>query len=161
MKEDAWDLRLIDFGASILPDEHSIHADIVMNPLSYIHYLLSHWNLQGYRYGYRDDVYKTLWMGASLIHGDPYTLYFKSLGAAHPDLLVAFKETEFIFHYPGGGDMFRSVPQATRAQREAIVKHLNDALTLARSVNTVHELPAHGAIYGHLNYVYSILSTIV
>ena len=151
MNAKFWDIRLIDFGASIFSDELDGLPDKDNTPMNYVHPLLTHWNMEdGYRYSYRDDVYRTLWMGASLMNGPHFDAYFTNLAVVDPPALVEFKKSSFIFTYPG--ESVDVIPP-----HGDIRTHLEKALRLARSVATVHNRPPYGAILEELRHVAQIL----
>ena len=142
------ELRLIDFGNAMFADEMELHPVIVRVPGSYNHCYFSHWNLAGYRYAYRDDVFKALLVGAFLIHGPKYSAYCVGL-ESDPQGMMLFKRDSFLFAMPNR-DLIAEM-QVDPETRRVVRQQLSNALALARSVDHVDARPDYAAIVAELN----------
>jgi hypothetical protein len=95
------DLGLIDFGLGVYEEEIGNNNPRPYNMLQDVHCYHSLWELYGFRLSFRDDVYKTLLLGAYLINGVSWLDYCQALQQSQEAMLY-FKETSFLFEYPGG-----------------------------------------------------------
>ena len=137
------DFFLIDFGKAFFENEL---ADLVVTVRWPPHCLLSHFNLQGSRLGFRDDVYKTLLAAAFLMVG-PRLVTFCEQHAGSGDIedilwfherFVPFDHIAIIEPLPGSISL--------ESQLNQIKEHLRSALELARGVRNVEDLPNHMGI---------------
>lgn len=106
---------------------------------NHAHCWWSHWNNQGHMLAFRDDVFRTLMVGAYMINSREWSKYCHSLES---DLIamVAWKEHANFFVIP---DM------EPRVSQDAL-GHLIKALSLARSVSNTHDRPPYAAIVAAL-----------
>ena len=126
-------LRLIDFGKSFFSSDFEGHKEIIYNPLSFVHCLLSPYNLQGSRFGFRDDLYKALHVLAVLMMGDSFSEYCSRLAAsADPVAFLKFKNEGFYFTRPRACPI-ESIPDIDPTAKLAIKHHLGEAMHIARS----------------------------
>ena len=99
---------LIDFGLGQFHEELAISNPRPYGELSAVHCYHSQWELDGFRLSFRDDIYKTLLLGAYILHGTPWFDYCASLQASPADMRE-FKKSDFIFEYPDGPKLVESV----------------------------------------------------
>jgi serine/threonine protein kinase len=142
------DLRLIDFGNAMFADEMELLPAIVRVPGSYNHCYFSHWNLAGYRFAYRDDVFKALMVGAFLINGPKYSEYCVGL-ESDIQAMMAFKRDSFLFALPNR-DHIAELPIDSDTKR-IVRQRLSNALVLARTPRHVDDLPNYGGIVDELS----------
>jgi serine/threonine protein kinase len=147
------DIRLIDFGTAIFDSEIN-PTQLVRKPYSYIHCLMSHWNLGGHGASYRDDVFKALFVGAFLMNGYGYMDYCKDL-ETNGYALMQFKRDSFLFTYPGGPDVISNIgiwdPEKSRVKN-----HLISALYMARNVIRPTDIPNYEKINNELRQILAI-----
>ena len=148
------DLRLIDFGNAMFADEMELLPAIVRVPGSYNHCYFSHWNLAGYRFAYRDDVFKALMVGAFLINGPKYSEYCVGL-ESDIQAMMAFKRDSFLFAMPDRDHLAEM--QVDPETKRVVRQRLSNALVLARSVGHVDALPDYAAIVNELNEAVDVL----
>lgn len=135
---------LIDFGRAFFEADMS-HAKASFST----HCYLSHWNLQGHRFGFRDDVYKTL-LAASFIAVPGRYDDCVALGAteAKRSDLITMHANDGLFH-PKNEESFKiAFPDITK--RASIRLSLWNALKVARSVPSVEIRPDYSGIITHL-----------
>jgi len=71
------DVSLIDFGKSFFLADYP--NEIIREPSSWIHALFSPWDIEGYRPGLRDDVFKILLSMSFMINGSQFLDYLVSI----------------------------------------------------------------------------------
>jgi serine/threonine protein kinase len=139
-------LKFIDFGRSFKPE-----SDVPTSPVyrRFIHYhqMFTHWQIEGYTWSKRDDMYKLIHMIAMLMHDEnDYVDFENSLmikidkETGKPiegsvDRLISWKRDHFIFRIPGS-DPFTSLPA-----KNAIVQNLSQVLNLVRAVEINGDIP--------------------
>ena len=155
MRKDRWEIGLIDFGSAMFQDELATMPTYMHRPMSYVHSYFSHWNVEGFRFSYRDDVFKALYVGAYLLNGDGYTEYMRQLERSATEM-IQFKKFSFMFTFPGGRDILSglSVDQANRAR---IFGHLDRALGIARAVDQLDGFPDYAGIVTELRHAAHIV----
>lgn len=149
MGKGDWQIGLIDFGSAMFVDELASQPAQIRSPGSYVHSLFSHWNVEGYRFSYRDDVFKALYVGAYLMNGDRYTDYVRTLERS-ATAMIHFKKFSFMFTYPGGRDILSGIAVGDR--RPDILSHLDRALHIARSVDEIDGIPDYAGILTELGH---------
>ena len=148
MEDDGWDIRLIDFGSSMFEDELEMADPMERAPNTYVHCYFSHWNIAGYRFSYRDDIYKALLMGAFLLNGVEFMDYCRGL-ESDVEKMIEFKQYSFFFEYPGGRDWVLGL-RVPPSARGSIVSNLREALDLIRGVHMLDQKPPYRAILNEL-----------
>lgn len=140
-------IELIDFGNAMFADEMKNLPAIIRVPGSYNHCFFSHWNLGGYRFSYRDDVYKALLVGAFLINGPKFESYCASLESDFT-AMMSFKRDSFLFAMPNRDHIAEmTVDEDTK---RVVHTALSNALKLARDVGKIDELPNYDGILQEL-----------
>ena len=152
---DAQTINLIDFGSAMFVDEMERLPVMARDPGSYTHCFFSHWNIEGYRFSYRDDVYKALLVGAFLINGAAYSHFCRNLEPS-VDAMRWFKRNGFIFAMPSGPDRIAALDVDLNTKR-LIRRRLSNALDLARSVEEIDERPDYDNIIAELMTVVGLL----
>jgi hypothetical protein len=137
---------LIDYGKAFFEDEYRDKLDF-----SYwdSHCYLSSNNLKHVRFGYRDDVYKTLLAAAFLMTEVSVYNHCMKLSEKRQEL-VQFHESYFLFDAPGSDSILIAFPLLSLAQRDAIRGRLSNALVLSRSVVNVRDKPDYVGIVRNL-----------
>lgn len=159
---DSKRVGLIDFGAAMHASEFSILDEQTIPP-SY-HCYLSHWNLDGYRFSYRDDVYKAFFAGAMILNGSPFVESFCNDSIQHDkevqQMLYDFKANSFLFSLPNSSeesDLVSQIPDITQDQKIEIRNRLKHAIALVRSVEPIDAFPRYRYILEELDAVIAIL----
>ena len=148
---------LIDFGMAFFRDEYGPDDDITRSSKSYAHCFFSHYNIMGYRFGPRDDVFKALLSAAFLMTG--LELFDNCME------FQANADGMYLFHRNGNYFNSKLISKAEVAGgnsdiEKAIAKHLEMTLVLARSVDGVNDLPNYDEITRHASAVWSIIDSV-
>jgi hypothetical protein len=150
---------LIDFGKAFFEKEF---AHVVSDQTSVMwtpHCHLSHFNLEGSRFGYRDDVYKTLLSAAFLMNkGSQLSDYSHKLADRDDkgEGLKNFHKYEFIFDLPpipgvDNTDIVQlAFPHMDPAKRALVRKGLGSALDAVRGIQAAADKPDYKFIIGEL-----------
>ena len=103
IRNDNDHLALIDFGFAAHREEIELNDPQPYSPVPHDQYscLHTHWELEGYRRSYRDDMFKVLLLGSLLIHGKRFQTYCDSL-ERKPERMRRFKSEKSLFDIPGG-----------------------------------------------------------
>jgi serine/threonine protein kinase len=142
------DFGLLDFGISFFESEYADKSDIeTAVRKSYSHCYFSHYNIQGYRFGFRDDVYKTLLNAAFMMTGTSL-LKFCIKHSTKADLMHTFHRSFNIFAIADYAN--QGLPGLSEDQRKGVSDNLFMALVLSRQVQAVQEQPDYDRI---LEYV--------
>ena len=123
------------------------------------HCFLSHWNIEGYRFSHRDDVFKAVLAAAMLMNGKAYQRYCQSL-ESDPEAMLSFKRDSFLFTAPGLPDRIEALSNATMWDKAAIRHTFNSILALARTPATVSDLPQYDLISIQLRSLLTLLSLV-
>ena len=94
-------VHLIDFGLAFF-DEPNLPNHPVFEEGTWLHELTSPWQLQGYPWSKRDDVYRAVDMLARLINGQEYMSFVRELKNTGHGALLTWRMTEFLFEIPPG-----------------------------------------------------------
>ena len=134
----------IDFGKSFF------EADMT-SPLDWFdtHCFLSHWNLQGSRFGFRDDVYRAL-LVASFIAVPGRYKECSVMGKTEKRRaeLINLHANNSLFEPLDVSSFKQAFPNVTK---RAMIRHsLWNALEVARSVGSVSARPNYSGILAHL-----------
>ena len=156
-KEDPGKANLvfIDFGLAFHIEEKIDTPDLEGHYLGYIHCLYSPWDLLGYRFSFRDDVFKVLMIGAYIMNGQPWMDYCIGLQNDGEEML-RFKQDSFLFEFPGGRDIIGSLPLRSH-QKHFVRGKLEDILQSARSVHDINDFPDYDYIINELIKVYRLV----
>jgi hypothetical protein len=125
-------------------------------PRSVNHCLLSHWNIEGYRISFRDDVFRALIVGAFLLNGMPFSdlcVYLET----NVEAMLRFKCEGFIFSMPSGPDRIDGLDVDMNTKR-FVRRRLFNALNMARSVEDIDERPNYDFIISQLMAVVRVLT---
>ena len=137
-------LGFIDFGLAAFASADK--PALQYPPMKFGHCLWSHWNIEGYRFAYRDDVFKMLLTGAHLLHGLPWMRRCQALGK-DPAAMAAWKRSGNLFSVPGQPESL-GVLQPLPAP---VLADLTRAVDLVRAVEDVDALPPYDAIIAALS----------
>jgi hypothetical protein len=136
------DVRLIDFELAQYSEEMEASPESAPELLGYSHCYLSHWNMDGSRFSYRDDVFKAIFVGAFMLNGKKFIEYCVSL-QAKPSELMDFKKSSFMFEIPGG----------RRIDSPVLKTELEKILDLSRSVVGIDDQPPYEEILKALDRI--------
>ena len=143
---------LIDFGMAMLAEEAARMPTSVREPLTNVHWLMSPFSIEGFRQAYRDDVFQAVQTAAILMNGFEYINFLESL-VPTPEALHSFKQTEFLFTYPGGSDVIENLVGVTAGNKQEIRMALEHVLDLTRGVHWIEERPPYDIIWNELDEV--------
>jgi hypothetical protein len=132
-------LKFVDFGRSSRLGNHP--AEPIYPFGEHLHYMFSHWQIAGYAWSARDDVYKTLVMLASLINDfDEFFEHQNSFEKASGSDLFEWKSNGFIFQVPGAKyDPFEKLSAILTQEKISIIrKNLQIVLDLVRSLDDIN-----------------------
>lgn len=138
-------VALIDFGLAFFEDDAKLAPSLAFAPMTETHCLFSHWNLLGFRFAFRDDVFKALLLGANLINGSRWWTYCSELESS-ADRMLRFKASEFFFAAPGLPDPIANLRAVSASGKAQIRAALNRALELIRGVNDIDQLPPYQSL---------------
>lgn len=138
------ELRVIDYGkASFVTDEADTQT---IGNLTYPHPALTHWQLQGYQWARRDDVYKAIFAVAEVMHGGDFWALIRDETDNIGDRLLQFKRDSFFFNI-GGVNVVESKVVRSRLER---------VLSLVRSLDSVTSLIPYDLLKAELKAISSI-----
>ena len=152
-------IALIDFGNAMFVDEMVALPEMARAPRSLNHCLLSHWNIEGFRFSYRDDVYKALLLLAFLINGSPFEHFCLSLEANVEDMLW-FKREAFLSAMPTGHEDRITGLSVHRDIKQKLRVRLNNALQMARNVEALDDRPNYSFIVTELQGAARLVSPV-
>ena len=148
---------LLDFGLAFFRDEYGPRDRArERSPKGFAHCFYSHYNIMGYRFGPRDDVFKALLSAAFLMTNSE--LYGECMKfQTNPNGMYLFHRNGNFFNFKNTLISQAGVAGENGEIEQAIVKHLEMTLVLARSVNGVDDLPNYDEITRHASAVRSII----
>ena len=107
----------------------------------------SHWQIMGYEWSARDDVYNALRTVAVLMNDHDYNIHELRLKEIHwPDALIAWRKSGFIFATPGRNDVIDRLPMISTANKKVIRNSLQKILDSVRSLVDVDDVPDYDFI---------------
>lgn len=141
----------IDFGSAFFIEEMDGTPDRIAEPMSHLHCYYSPYDIQGFRFSYRDDVFKAIWLGAFLMSGTGLDQFCSHL-VAHGmgEELYDFKSQGYMFQYPGGPDSVDLLANVTTAAKAEIKLRLGIVLHLVRNVGHINQRPDYDGIIAEL-----------
>jgi hypothetical protein len=154
------EVKLIDFGLAFFAEEMDNTPDRINNPMSWNHCYLSHWNIEGFRFGFRDDVFKTIMIVANLMNGYEY---FEKLCKTQPgpsaQEAFEFRKSKFIFGgVEGEEDIVAKVfPHWSAELRADVDARLRNALATARAPETVRDKAEIDSIIADFDFIYQAI----
>ena len=133
-------LALIDFGLAAHREEIELNDPQPWHPMEVERYncLHTHWELQGYRKSYRDDLFKTLLLVSFLIHGETFQEYCQLL-ESQPLRMRRFKAELSLFEFPG-----------SRRLKPVVKEPLDEMLEYVRSMETPYVRPDYEYLHNIL-----------
>jgi hypothetical protein len=151
-------LVFFDFGSAFHIEEKVGKPDKDGESMSYIHCLYSHWNLEGFRFGFRDDVFKAMMVGAFLMNGPGWMDYCVAL-EKKPIEMLEFKRDSFLFEYPKGPKLAAKIPgfRSNSKKFKALKQLLTNVLALAREPHDVNDHPNYAEICTHIDAAIALL----
>ena len=149
-------VKLIDFGSALFIDDTEDMPAISHKAWSFNPCFYSHWNIAGYRFGPRDDVFKAIMASAMWLNGVEYEQFCLAL-ESDVAAMMEFKRDSFLFTVPGLPDRVSSVPTPDWRDDYRIRDSLERVLFLARSVNVVWDRPPYAEIVAELDDLHYFL----
>ena len=157
-RTDDSDLKLIDFGSARFLD--SERATPIRHPYEYVHEELTPWQLHGFKYARRDDIFKSITVAAEMMLGWPYRRFILSLLQTGPESLHDWKNEFFIFSTPSF-DPIQNDASLSLISARNVKERLTSALGLVRALNEVsHPIP-YSALAAELHFAATILRNAV
>ena len=101
----------------------------------------THWNMDGYRPSFRDDMLRLLMVGGHMLNGLKWLNHCRAL-AANPQVVLMHKSGGNLFGVPGSP--FLSGVHVSKRGR--VEKYLESALSLSRSVPGLDQRPPYDNI---------------
>jgi serine/threonine protein kinase len=133
IKEDTGKVKVIDFGRAFFSLDFEDKPVRIRAPFSSMHCLFSHWNIEGDRFGFRDDLFKALHVLAVLLMGRPFNEHCIALqDDLNPFRLFLFKSARNYFQIPGLRDPVEEARYLDSDIRQLVKIHLNRAMDIAR-----------------------------
>jgi serine/threonine protein kinase len=147
------ELCLIDFESAVFIPETDRTARSSF-PQSSAEYL-SPWEIQGFPYARRDDLFRWVEMLARLLYGEPFSNYQRTESFATIDGLLRFKLANMYFNMKGGRR--RNIWSVLTNEGKHLAKGaLNTVLAYVRTLGQ-ETLPDYGFIYQKIESVIQIL----
>jgi serine/threonine protein kinase len=141
----------IDFGNAFFSEELIGANPRIAGHLEQVHCFYSPYDIEGYRFSYRDDVYKAVWLGAFLLGGLPQQTYFNELSnQGRAEEVYNFKKFGDMFVYPGGPDRIQQLQNVTEEAKSRIKFHLARVAEKVRSIDDIMERPDYFGIIAEL-----------
>ena len=128
---------------------------LVREPLAVQDWHASHFEMEGFRSSYRDDVYRLIQVLAVMLNGDSFRRYCESLT---PEELLRFKREGFFFSIPGGKDIALGLGRLPPQRVQYVIDALQQILLLIRGVADVDERPDYAEIIAQLTGIGDALS---
>ena len=148
-------LVFMDFGLATHIEEAAVLQDHVAEPLSYIHWLYSPWELWGFRGSFRDDAYRLLIVVAYLMNGPGFMDYCNGLNGEE---MLRFKRHAILFMVPSQVSPFEKLAVNGRRKR-AIRDRFLKILAAVRSIENINDIPNYQFIQKHVEGIRSLLNS--
>ena len=146
----------IDFGLAFHIEEKIGTPEKIGDRLGYVHCLFSHWDLEGYRFSFRDDAYKVIMIGAYLIQGRPFMDHIQQL-EKDGEAMLRFKRDAFLFEVPGSPKIAASL-KIGEDKKMQIQQLLQQVLDSVRSVHDINDLPDYDMLIGLLDSILALVN---
>lgn len=134
---------MIDFGLAFFEAEMHGKPDAVRPPKSLVVCHMSHFNIEGFRLAYRDDVYIAFLSAAFLMSGIALKEYCER-AAEDADYIHTFQRNFNLF--ARRKFLRRALPELSAKQHTAIADHLLMALNVVRRLTDIREKPDYDSI---------------
>ena len=157
LSRDPWKVGLIDFGLSSFGDfaigqELKIPQDGPLN-----HCLYSPFEIQGYRTGYRDDVYRAILMMSMMANGVEFVEYCLSL-ESDEQAMFDFKMNQNLFDFPGKDFEYPDIDSLHIGVKGVVEDRLNRLASLVRdNSDSPDQKPNYRAIIALLEHLVSLI----
>jgi len=139
---------VIDYGRA-RSNSPAISKDPIYSSQGWYHPSLTHWQMRGFQWAARDDVYNALRTLAWVMNDHSYNDFEKELTTIDRTSLVPWRESMFIFSVPNGYDPIAILPISDDRKR-LIKRSLNHILISVRSLNDVDDIPDYDFIISEL-----------
>jgi serine/threonine protein kinase len=150
-------VQLIDFELAEFEDELIRKEQYIGGHMTFVHCYLSHWNIEGSRFSYRDDVIKALYVTAILMHGNSFLDACHNMATTMPWSLYRWKKSKFLFELPEGPpietlliDRPKNIIDRVRARLEIITD-------MARLVLTLDAQPPYASMIEKIDSIVQLL----
>lgn len=152
-------VQLIDFELAEFEDELIHKTKYIGGHMSFVHCYLSHWNIEGSRFSYRDDVIKALYVTAFLIHGNSFLETCLNMANTHPWSLYSWKKSKFLFDLPHGGgvSMDTLLIDRTKYIKDCVRARLEIITDMARSVTIIDDQPPYASMIEKIDSIVKVL----
>lgn len=139
---------LIDFGVGSFVDELVGTTAMRFRPMALAHCFMSHWNMQGFRFSFRDDVFKAILVGAFMLNGLAFQRHCQGL-EEDATAMLRFKSHAMWFTVPELPNRIAELP-VDEAVKQLVTDSLTRVLALIRSVHEIDAAPPYKEIYTEL-----------
>ena len=128
-------LKLSDFAYAFFNSDNLHKEPLIREPHSFSHPFLSAYNIQGYRSGFRDDLFRALHVLATLMMGSDFVSFIASL---NKDALFEFKAEKYYFATPSRDPVLESDSLSLEG-KDLVKHHLSEAMEIARNQPFVYQ----------------------
>ena len=139
----------IDFERSFHEDEAQFRPDTVFESGKAMQCYHTHWNMQGFRASFRDDIVRLMMVAGFMFNGPAWTLHCVGLSMS-PILMMHFKLRDNFFHTVGRPDPVGSLSHLSEFRKERIWHYLVGAQVVSRAVSALNEKPHYELILRYL-----------
>ena len=162
IEEGSGKVKVIDFGRAFFAVDFADQPLTIRPALSYMHCLFSPWNLLGQRFGFRDDLYKTMHLLGVLLMGQTFTNYCTGLASNRADkhALLEFKSRGYYFQVPLVRDPVEEIKSLNRDGKDRVKFFLHRAMSIARDQPEVDAPARIGEVRAQLEAALAIASKI-
>lgn len=151
---DAEDFWIIDYGAAYyiadFPENTRVRPD-----RSWIHGMFTPWEIEGFKPGRRDDVFKVILAVAWIMNGQHLMDHFISI-EDDEDESYAIKASGDLFRALPGYDPLSEISLPPRLRQKVLGK-LSNVLHIVRNIQSVSERPDYEGIISELESVTSLV----
>ena len=133
------EMTLIDFGTGLFVDAEITHRPVA-GSLTWVHPAMSPWQLDGWGYSRRDDIYKLLFTMANLMIGESFWAHPFLRPGANPKDLLEWKLTGCIFQNPYY-DPIGAIPALSGKERGAVRDIFRKILRTVTALEPTSRIP--------------------
>ena len=152
MVDDAGRVWLIDYGRA-RANKPARSSRPIYDSHFWNHQAFTHWQIRGYEWAARDDVFNALRSLAWVMNDSSYDELEKDLRESFD--LIPWREREYIFALPGASDAVENLPVSDE-KKEQIRRSLQRILDSVRSLDHVDDVPDYDLIVKELENCFQL-----